>query len=104
MLLATIFHHDFDLFIGESALCFCNSLCSVQEQNSCVISHCSVSQIFVLCVGALTGGAACNVDVASENELQCVIESEEQTYTVTNQGFDYGRLTCLSLVQMFDQI
>ncbi|KAM9839131.1 PKHD1 like 1, tandem duplicate 1 [Aulostomus maculatus] len=32
------------------------------------------------------GGADCEVKAASENELQCVVRSEEKTYTVTNQG------------------
>lgn len=48
------------------------------------------------------GEADCEVDTASENELQCVIQSEEKTYTVTNQGFDYSRLTCQFLVQAFN--
>ncbi|XP_044027924.1 LOW QUALITY PROTEIN: PKHD1 like 1, tandem duplicate 1 [Siniperca chuatsi] len=32
------------------------------------------------------GGAECEVKAASENELQCVILSEEKTHIVTNQG------------------
>ncbi|XP_042290990.1 PKHD1 like 1, tandem duplicate 1 [Thunnus maccoyii] len=32
------------------------------------------------------GGAECEVESASENELQCVVKSEEKTHTVTNQG------------------
>ncbi|XP_035537797.1 PKHD1 like 1, tandem duplicate 1 [Morone saxatilis] len=32
------------------------------------------------------GGAECEVKDASENELQCVIQSEQQTHIVTNQG------------------
>lgn len=32
------------------------------------------------------GGAECDVMAASENELQCVMQSEEKTHTVTNQG------------------
>ncbi|KAM7384668.1 hypothetical protein PAMA_011835 [Pampus argenteus] len=32
------------------------------------------------------GGAVCEVKSASENELQCVVKSEEKTHTVTNQG------------------
>ncbi|XP_025757857.1 PKHD1 like 1, tandem duplicate 1 isoform X2 [Oreochromis niloticus] len=39
------------------------------------------------------GNAACEVTAASENELQCVVQSEEKTHIVTNQGFDrvYGQ-------------
>ncbi|XP_069372727.1 PKHD1 like 1, tandem duplicate 1 [Paralichthys olivaceus] len=32
------------------------------------------------------GEAVCEVKVASANELQCVMQSEEKTHTVTNQG------------------
>ncbi|KAI3358131.1 hypothetical protein L3Q82_003134 [Scortum barcoo] len=32
------------------------------------------------------GGVECDVKAASENELQCVTQSEEKTYVVTNQG------------------
>ncbi|TKS89105.1 Fibrocystin-L Polycystic kidney and hepatic disease 1-like protein 1 [Collichthys lucidus] len=32
------------------------------------------------------GGAECEVKAASENELQCVMQSEEKKHTVTNQG------------------
>ncbi|XP_056273684.1 fibrocystin-L-like [Pseudoliparis swirei] len=32
------------------------------------------------------GGAECEVTAASDNELQCVLQSEEKTLTVTNQG------------------
>ncbi|KAM3858592.1 fibrocystin-L-like [Diretmus argenteus] len=32
------------------------------------------------------GGAECEVTAASENELECVMQSEEQTHTVTNRG------------------
>ncbi|XP_037651430.1 PKHD1 like 1, tandem duplicate 1 [Sebastes umbrosus] len=32
------------------------------------------------------GGAECEVKAASENELQCVLQSEEETRVVTNQG------------------
>ncbi|KAF0024292.1 hypothetical protein F2P81_023094 [Scophthalmus maximus] len=39
------------------------------------------------------GGSACEVDAASVNELQCVMQSEEKTHVVTNQGSHqkYGR-------------
>ncbi|XP_038580507.1 PKHD1 like 1, tandem duplicate 1 [Micropterus salmoides] len=32
------------------------------------------------------GGTECEVKAASENELQCVVQSEEKTHIVTNQG------------------
>ncbi|KAM4540003.1 PKHD1 like 1, tandem duplicate 1 [Odontesthes bonariensis] len=32
------------------------------------------------------GGAGCEVAAASENELRCVVQSEEKTHIVTNQG------------------
>ncbi|XP_071356429.1 PKHD1 like 1, tandem duplicate 1 [Trachinotus anak] len=32
------------------------------------------------------GEAVCEVNAASENELQCVVKSEEKTHVVTNQG------------------
>ncbi|XP_068431576.1 PKHD1 like 1, tandem duplicate 1 [Clinocottus analis] len=32
------------------------------------------------------GGAECEVTTASQNELQCVLRSEEKTHVVTNQG------------------
>ncbi|KAF7655004.1 hypothetical protein LDENG_00062160 [Lucifuga dentata] len=32
------------------------------------------------------GGAECELESASENELQCILESEETTHIVTNQG------------------
>nr|XP_061786823.1 fibrocystin-L-like [Nerophis lumbriciformis] len=32
------------------------------------------------------GGSECEVKAASENELQCVLKSEERTHIVTNQG------------------
>ncbi|KAK5854666.1 hypothetical protein PBY51_004842 [Eleginops maclovinus] len=34
------------------------------------------------------GGAECEVEAASENELQCVMKSEEKTHMVDNQGSD----------------
>ncbi|XP_026156055.1 fibrocystin-L-like [Mastacembelus armatus] len=39
------------------------------------------------------GDTGCKVEVASENELQCVVQPQEKTYIVTNQGFDqtYGQ-------------
>uniref|UniRef100_UPI003AACF14E PKHD1 like 1, tandem duplicate 1 n=1 Tax=Centroberyx gerrardi TaxID=166262 RepID=UPI003AACF14E len=41
------------------------------------------------------GDAECEVTAASENELECVVQSEEQTHTVTNQGShrDFGEGT-----------
>ncbi|XP_039677098.1 fibrocystin-L-like [Perca fluviatilis] len=38
------------------------------------------------------GGVQCEVMAASENELQCVMQSDQKTHVVTNQGFDrtYG--------------
>ncbi|KAK2830693.1 hypothetical protein Q5P01_018624 [Channa striata] len=35
------------------------------------------------------GDADCKVEAASENQLECVLQSEEKTHTVTNQGSDY---------------
>ncbi|XP_033493349.2 PKHD1 like 1, tandem duplicate 1 [Epinephelus lanceolatus] len=35
------------------------------------------------------GEAECEVKTASENELQCDMQSNERTYTVTNQGFHH---------------
>ncbi|XP_035847175.1 fibrocystin-L-like [Sander lucioperca] len=39
------------------------------------------------------GGAECEVMAASENELQCVMQSDQKTHLVTNQGSDrtYGQ-------------
>lgn len=53
----------------------------------------AASHVLFLC--GVTGNAVCEVDVASENELQCVLQSEKQTFLVTNQGFDYSRSTFL---------
>ncbi|KAI5615922.1 fibrocystin-L precursor [Silurus asotus] len=39
------------------------------------------------------GDTVCKVTAASDNQLQCVVQKENQTYTVTNQGIDptYGQ-------------
>lgn len=54
--------------------------------------------MFSVCV--VTGNAACEVTAASENELQCVVQSEENTHIVTNQGFDRGSFMFLCFVQL----
>ncbi len=41
----------------------------------------------------VAGGAECEVTGTSENELQCVLQSEEETHIVTNQGFHRSRFT-----------
>lgn len=56
------------------------------------------SFMFSVCV--VTGNAACEVTAASENELQCVVQSEEKTHIVTNQGFDRGSFMFLCFVQL----
>lgn len=61
---------------------------AVLEQVSNMISH---RRCVSVCV--VTGDAECKLEAASEYELQCVTQSEEKTYTVTNQGFDYSRIT-----------
>lgn len=48
----------------------------------------------------VTGGAECEVAAASENELQCVVESKERTYVVTNQGSHHSGFTFPSFVHM----
>lgn len=48
----------------------------------------------------VTGDAECEVKAASENELQCVMQSEEKTHIVTNQGSHHSRLTFQSFCQM----
>ena len=52
------------------------------------------SMIYVVC--DVTGGVQCEVMAASENELQCVMQSDQKTHVVTNQGFDRSRFTILS--------
>lgn len=39
----------------------------------------------------VTGDANCEVKAATENELQCVMQSEERTHIVTNQGSHRSR-------------
>lgn len=41
----------------------------------------------------VTGGLECEVTSASENELQCVLQSEGKTHIVTNQGSHSSRFT-----------
>ena len=53
----------------------------------------------VLCCFFLTGEAECEVKAASENELQCVMQSEEKTHIVTNQGSHHSRFTFRSFLQ-----
>lgn len=48
----------------------------------------------------LTGGAECEVEMASEDELQCVVKSKEKTHVVTNQGSHHSRFTFPSFVHM----
>lgn len=48
---------------------------------------------FVVLTRVLTGGAECEVEAASENELQCVMKSEEKTHMVDNQGSDRSMST-----------
>lgn len=47
-----------------------------------------------------TGGAECEVKAASENELQCVMQSEEKKHTVTNQGSHHSRVAFQSFLQV----
>lgn len=47
---------------------------------------------FCCCV---TGEAECEVKEASENELQCILQAEERTHIVTNQGSHHSRRTLL---------
>lgn len=63
-------------------------------QVSYMISH---VVFFCWCV---TGDAECKVKTASENELQCVMQSEERTHIVTNQGSHRSRFTCRSFLQV----
>lgn len=73
----------FLFFKMERKLPYNAALVQISYMMSCILCQC------------VTGEAECEVKEASENELQCILQAEERTHIVTNQGSHHSRCTLL---------
>lgn len=66
--------------------------------NETVAGPIFTSDLTGLLLWFLAEGAECKVEVASENALECVMQSAEKTHYVSNQGAHPSRFTLFLLL------